>query len=207
MEMALADLRQDLSLSDDERVQSTRDPHDVPDGVVPGQHEQVLAEFGHGESGALGQELGHGGHGSPGIRGGVVDLEAVAGAQNGGLGDVAPVADLVRCGVPVALGNGELFTDLDIGVVNGEADTVNLKSLRGGLQSFLSRLLPRRFIVGNVRGGNGQASALRSGESLRALHYSCGIRCGDKGGSVLQIGGRRQDNSGQTSDCGLVFHG
>mmetsp|Transcript_20835 Transcript_20835/g.45356 ORF Transcript_20835/g.45356 Transcript_20835/m.45356 type:complete len:324 (+) Transcript_20835:689-1660(+) len=119
VQMALTNLGQNLSLSHNQGIQTTGHSHNVPDGVFSGKHEQVFSEFSNGKTGSLGQKLGNTGHGGPGIGSGVIDFETIAGTQDGGFDNVSAAANLVRCGVPVAFGNGKLFTNLDIGVVNG----------------------------------------------------------------------------------------
>lgn len=79
-------------------------------------------------------------HGGAGVGGGVVDFESVAGGEYGGLGDNAILTYLVRSGVPVGFGNGELFADFHRCVVNAKTHTVYLQSLGSGFQTFLERV-------------------------------------------------------------------
>jgi hypothetical protein len=53
MQVALSDLRENLSFSDDQTVESSGNPHDVPYGVVATEHEQVLSQYGYGQSGSV----------------------------------------------------------------------------------------------------------------------------------------------------------
>jgi hypothetical protein len=65
------------------------------------------------------------------VRGGEVDFESVACGEDGGLFDLAGGADDVGLFVPLGFGDGELFADFDLRVVDGEADDVDLEPFGG----------------------------------------------------------------------------
>ena len=139
--MALSNLTEDLPLSDDQRVQPAGYAHQVPNGVVAGQHEEVLPERRNRKVGPLGEVFCNPGGRLPGVGGSVIDFEAVTGGKDGRLLDASVGTDLLRGGVPVGLGNGELLTNLDGSMMDGQADAVNLKSLGRSLETFLCSLV------------------------------------------------------------------
>jgi len=135
--MALPNLAQDLTFSNDQGVKATGHTHQVPNGIVAGQHKQILPQGRNGEVGAFSEVFRDPGSRLPRIGGGVVDLEAVARRQDGRFGYSAVGADVPRRGVPLGFGNGKLLSYLDSRVMDGETDAVDLQSLRRGLEAFL----------------------------------------------------------------------
>ncbi len=71
------------------------------------------------------------------VAGGEVNLESVAGGEDGGFFDLAGGADEVGLVVPLGFGDGEFFADFDLGVVDGEADDVDLEAFGGEFEAFL----------------------------------------------------------------------
>lgn len=139
--MALSDLTQDLPFSNDQRVEPAGYAHQVPNGIVAGEHEEVLPERRNREVGPLGEVFCNASSRQPCISGSVVDLKAIARGKDGRLLDTSVGTDLLRSDVPVGLGNSEFLANLDSSVMDGQADAVNLKSLRGSLEAFLLLLV------------------------------------------------------------------
>ena len=135
--MTLPHLRQNLSFTHHQGIQSPRHAHDMPHGIITTEHEQILAQCRNWQIASLGQILRDGGHGFSGIRGGIVDLEPIAGAQNGRFGNGTRGHQVGRCGIPTWFGNGQLFANFHLGVVNGKTNDVNLEALGGGFETFL----------------------------------------------------------------------
>lgn len=66
-----------------------------------------------------------------------VNLESVTGGEDGSLFDLTGGANDVGLVVPFGFGDSELFTDFYLGVVDGEADDVNLEAFGGQFETFL----------------------------------------------------------------------
>ena len=67
---------------------------------------------------------------------GKINLESVTRAQNSRLFDLTGGADDVGLVIPFMFGDGELFADFDLSVVDGEAEDVDLKALGGEFETF-----------------------------------------------------------------------
>mmetsp|Transcript_1716 Transcript_1716/g.3742 ORF Transcript_1716/g.3742 Transcript_1716/m.3742 type:complete len:204 (-) Transcript_1716:108-719(-) len=140
MQITLTDLRKNLSFSHHERIQPSRDTHQVPDGIFATEHEQILAQRANGQITTLRQVLRDSSHGRTGISRCVVYFKAVASTQDGCFGyGRAAVAEFIAGVVPVGFWNGQLFTHFDIGMVNRKTHTVHLQTFRGSFQTFLTR--------------------------------------------------------------------
>jgi hypothetical protein len=135
--MTLPNLAQDLAFSNDQGIKATGHAHQVPNGIVAGQHKQILPQGRNGEIGPFGEVFRDPGSRLPRIGGGVVDLEAIARGQDGRFGYSAVGADVPRRGVPIGFGNGKLLSYLDSRVMDGKTDAVDLEALRRGLEAFL----------------------------------------------------------------------
>mmetsp|Transcript_16441 Transcript_16441/g.29485 ORF Transcript_16441/g.29485 Transcript_16441/m.29485 type:complete len:205 (+) Transcript_16441:917-1531(+) len=203
MKMTLTHLRQNLSLSDNQRIQSPRNSHNVPHRIVARQHEQVFAQGGDGKSRALGQILCNARHGRSGVRGGVINLESIAGTQDGGFGDISRATNFIRGDIPIGFGNGEFFTNIYVGVVNGKSHAVDLQSLRGGFQTFLSSLASSHFFR-NIGARNRQGCCSRLGQDAAAAAALSTIhsRCSGKGKRRIKGGNRHRKGY----YCRLEFH-
>ena len=129
MKMALTNLGQNLAFSYNQGIQATSDSHNVPNSIVTGKHKKIFSELGNRKVGTFREEFGDTCHGRPGIGGRVINFETITGTQNSSFGNLSGAANLVGRRVPVTLCNSELFTDLNVGVVNGKTNAVDLQSL------------------------------------------------------------------------------
>ena len=119
-----------------------------------------------------------------------VDLEAVAGGQDGGLRNGGEGAEIARGGLPLGLGNGEALTDVHGGRVMRQPHDEDLAE-RGGRALLLDDLLRLARLRGRV-GGARLDDCLRGadGRRGRARWATRGMRVQTRGeGGARERGG------------------
>lgn len=108
------------------------------DTIIVTEQKEILSQRRNRNSAPLTQIFRQMRHGGPCVRRREIDFKSIAGTEYGSLlNDTVVAANFGRSGLPFGLGNSELFSDFDLGVMNGESDNMDLEPSSRGLESLL----------------------------------------------------------------------
>mmetsp|Transcript_3228 Transcript_3228/g.4416 ORF Transcript_3228/g.4416 Transcript_3228/m.4416 type:complete len:207 (+) Transcript_3228:1053-1673(+) len=194
MQVTLSNLRQDLSLANNQTIQTTRHTHQMPHSIITTQHKQILPQHRHGKSTTIRQIISQARHSRTSISSGVVNFKSIARRKNSCFCHSSIGTNLIRRSIPFRLSNGKLFSHFYRGMMDGKTNHMHLKSLRCSFETFrlcsfarsrrscCRRILTLCYHLMTARCSTYTAAAAaakrcRAGKSHDVSHQGCSSHC------------------------------